>query len=129
MPAAASQPDRRPRKVLVVDDNKDAAESLAVVLRHEGHDVRVALDGAAALAAATAAVPEVVLLDLAMPGMDGYEVARRLRQRPDLAATRLVALTGFGSAEDHRKSGEAGFDQHLTKPVDPEALLDLLARA
>ncbi len=125
---STTRPERRPRKVLVVDDNKDAAHSLAVVLRHEGHDVREVYDGPAALAAVAEASPQVVLLDIGMPGMDGYEVARRLRQTPGFNATPIVALTGFGSAEDHRRSREAGFNQHLTKPVDPEALLDILAR-
>jgi signal transduction histidine kinase len=122
------RPERRPRTVLVVDDNKDAATSLAAVLQHEGHDVRLAYDGPAALEAVAAAKPQVVLLDIGMPGMDGYEVARRMRQSPGFDATPIIALTGFGSADDHRRSREAGFDQHLTKPVDPEALLDLLAR-
>jgi CheY-like chemotaxis protein len=97
-------------------------------LRHEGHDVREVYDGPAALAAVVETTPQVVLLDIGMPGMDGYEVARRLRQTPGFDSTPIVALTGFGSAEDHRRSREAGFNQHLTKPVDPEALLDLLAR-
>jgi signal transduction histidine kinase len=127
-PVPAVRPERRPRSVLVVDDNKDAAHSLAVVLEQEGHDVRVANDGPAALAAVETATPQVVLLDIGMPGMDGYEVARRMRQAPGFDATPIIALTGFGSAEDHRRGREAGFDQHLTKPVDPEALLDLLAR-
>jgi CheY-like chemotaxis protein len=72
--------------------------------------------------------PQVVLLDIGMPGMDGYEVARRLRQTSGFDSTPIVAMTGFGSAEDHRRSREAGFNQHLSKPVDPETLLDLLAR-
>jgi two-component system CheB/CheR fusion protein len=122
------RPERRPRKVLVVDDNKDAAHSLAVVLRHEGHDVHEVYDGPAALAAVVETTPQVVLLDIGMPGMDGYEVARRLRQTPGFDSTPIVAMTGFGSVEDHRRSREAGFNQHLTKPVDPETLLDLLAR-
>jgi CheY-like chemotaxis protein len=133
-PATSVTPDRLPasgkgksRQVLVVDDNKDAAESLAVVLRHAGHIVRVVHDGHAALASVAAVAPEMVLVDIGMPGMDGYEVARRLRQTPGFASMPLVALTGFGSTDDHRRSQEAGFDQHLTKPVDPEALLELLA--
>jgi signal transduction histidine kinase len=124
----AGRSGQRPRRVLVVDDNKDAATSLAAVLRHEGHDVRLAYDGPEALAAVASDRPQVVLLDIGMPGMDGYEVARRLRKTPDFDATAIIALTGFGSAEDHRLSREAGFDRHLTKPVDPEALLDVLAR-
>jgi signal transduction histidine kinase/CheY-like chemotaxis protein len=127
-PSQYERPERRPRSVLVVDDNKDAAHSLAVVLQQEGHDVRVANDGPAALAAVEKSTPQVVLLDIGMPGMDGYEVARQMRRSPGFDATPIIALTGFGSAEDHRRSREAGFDEHLTKPVDPDALLDLLAR-
>jgi signal transduction histidine kinase/CheY-like chemotaxis protein len=125
---APARPVYRARRVLVVDDNKDAADSLAAVLRHAGHEANVVHDGPAALAAAAAATPEVVLLDIGMPVMDGYEVARRLRQAPGFDHTPIIALTGFGSAEDHRRSREAGFSQHLTKPVDPEVLLDMLAR-
>jgi signal transduction histidine kinase len=127
-PAAPARGERRPRRVLVVDDNKDAASSLAALLRYEGNEARVVNDGPAALEAAREFGPEVILLDIAMPGMDGYAVARRLRQTAGCAATPIVALTGFGSVEDHRRTAEAGFDFHLTKPVDPDALLDLLAR-
>ncbi|HEV3263102.1 MAG TPA: MASE1 domain-containing protein [Gemmataceae bacterium] len=116
------------RRVLVVDDNVDAAQSLASLLRLEGHHVQVAHDGPRALEAAQAQRPEVVLLDLGLPEMDGYEVARRLRQQPGLRTTLVVALTGYGQEEDRRRSREAGFDLHLIKPVDPAALLDVLAR-
>jgi PAS domain S-box-containing protein len=115
------------RRVLVVDDNRDAAESLAVLLRHAGHEVRTAWDGPAALDLAPGFRPEVVLLDIGLPGMDGYEVARRLRGRPELEHVVLVAVTGYGQDEDRRRSGAAGFAYHLTKPVEPAALQRLLA--
>ncbi len=122
-PSAAPPPALR---VLVVDDNVDAAESLATLLRLEGQDVRVAHDGPAALEAAPAYRPDVVFLDIGMPGMDGYEVARRLRREPGLEGVLLVALTGWGQDEDRRRSREAGFDEHLVKPVDPAAVATLL---
>ncbi|HYH65070.1 MAG TPA: ATP-binding protein, partial [Urbifossiella sp.] len=115
------------RSVLVVDDNVDAAESLALLLRMKGHEVRVAHDGLAALAAVEAAPPDLVLLDIGMPGMDGYEVARRLRERPGLEHLPLVAMTGWSQDEDRRRSREAGFDHHLVKPVEPAVLYQLLA--
>ncbi len=115
------------RCILVVDDNVDAAESLAVLLRLEGHEVRVANDGPAALAAAQAAPPEMVVLDLGMPGMDGFEVARRLRGQPGSDGVLLVALTGWAQEEDRRRCYEAGFDGHLSKPVEWDALRQFLA--
>jgi PAS domain S-box-containing protein len=116
-----------PRHILVVDDNMDAAESLAVLLRLEGHEVRVAPDGPAALAAAQADPPEMVVLDLGMPGMDGFEVARRLRAEPGSDGVLLVALTGWAQEEDRRRCYEAGFDGHLPKPVEWDALRQFLA--
>ncbi len=116
------------RRILVVDDNVDAAESLAMLLRTEGHDVRVAHDGPAALAAIDADPPDLVFLDIGMPVMSGYEVAQRLRQRPGLQNLQLVAMTGWGQEEDRRRSQEAGFDQHLVKPVELDVLRKLLAR-
>jgi CheY-like chemotaxis protein len=113
--------------VLVVDDNPDGALALAEVLRVSGHEVRVAHTGPAALTEAAAFRPGTVFLDIGLPGMDGYAVARRLRDRPGPDRPVLVALTGYGQAEDHRRSREAGFDHHLVKPVDPDALLALLA--
>lgn len=124
--AAPSVPSRR---VLVVDDNADAAESLAVLLRLGGHQVRIAHDGPGALADAAAELPDLVFLDLGMPGMDGYEVARRIRQDPGLRRVILVALTGWGQEQDRRRTRETGFDHHLTKPADPEALHQLLAHS
>ena len=114
--------------ILVVDDNVDAAESLALLLRLEGHDVRVAHDGPAALAAVEAEPPDLLFLDIGMPVMNGYDVAQRLRQRPGLGHLLLVAMTGWGQEEDRRRSQEAGFDHHLVKPVEPDALHQLLAR-
>jgi signal transduction histidine kinase len=128
-PAVRPQRRARPLRILVVDDNVDGAESMALVLRQDGHQVRVAHDGPAALDAARALAPEVVLLDIGLPnGMDGYEVARRLRALPGAADARLIALTGFGPDGDAQRSRDVGFDRYLTKPVDLAALNDLLAR-
>jgi PAS domain S-box-containing protein len=127
-PRAGRAAPARARRILVVDDNEDVADSLALVLRLGGHDVRVAHDGPAALEAAHAYRPEVVLLDIGLPGMTGYEVARRLRQQPPAGLALLIALTGYGQEEDRRRSCEAGFDVHLTKPVDPADLKELLIR-
>ena len=108
---------RAPLRVLVVDDNVDAARALEHLLKLLGHRVAVAHDGPAALAAAAAAPPELVLLDIGLPGMDGYAVAARLREAGHTAAA-LVALTGYGQEDDLRRSTAAGFDHHLVKPVD-----------
>jgi signal transduction histidine kinase/CheY-like chemotaxis protein len=116
-----------PRRVLVVDDNVDAAESLAMLLRVERHEVYTAHDGSTALAAAAAFRPEIVLLDIGLPRMDGYEVARRLRGQDGFQKTLLVALTGYGQEEDRRRAAAAGFDAYLVKPADPAALHELLA--
>ena len=115
------------RRVLIVDDNRDAAESLAMLLRHLGAEVTVAFNGPDALAAVAAHQPSIVLLDIGMPGMDGFEVARLIRKQPRRGALTLVALTGWGQDEDRRRSLAAGFDQHLTKPADIQALQNLLA--
>ena len=117
------------RRVLVVDDNVDAAESIGKILKLFGHEVRCAYDGHAALTAARQYQPEVIVLDIGLPGMDGFEVARRLRAMDGSMAPRIVAVTGYGQEEDRRRSREAGFDQHLTKPVDPEALQAFLSAA
>jgi two-component system, OmpR family, response regulator len=114
------------RRVLVVEDNPDGAETLARLLRMSGHEVRTALDGPIALEIADAFRPEIVLLDIGLPGMSGYEVATLLRQLPGMATALLVALTGYGQERDRDLSRQAGFDQHLTKPVDHQALLRLL---
>ncbi len=114
-----------PCRILVVDDNIDGAESLAMLLRLAGHDVRTAHDGVAALEAAQYQAPEVILLDLSLPRLDGYEVARRLRGSPEMADVYLVAITGF-SHQDGQQTGEAGFDAHMVKPVDFEHLQTVL---
>jgi CheY-like chemotaxis protein len=118
-----------PRRVLVVDDNTDTAESLAKLLELMGHQVRTAPDGPAALESVRDYRPEVVLLDIGLPGMDGYEVARRLRAERATEAVFLVALTGYGQEEDRRRSREAGFDRHLVKPVDLNTLRQVLVSA
>lgn len=115
-----------PRRILVVDDNVDALEAMTMALQAMGHTVVTAPDGASALARAREARPEVVLLDLGMPAMDGFETVRRLRALPELRGARLVALTGFGQPEDRRRALAAGFDQHLVKPADLDALTRLL---
>jgi len=117
----------RPLRVLVVDDCRDQTDTLSLLLRLTGHDVAVAYDGAAALQAACALRPDVALVDLEMPGMDGYEVARRLRQLDACRDAVLVALTGHGQERDKRRCREAGFDDHLLKPVELERLQLLLA--
>jgi signal transduction histidine kinase len=114
------------RRILVVDDNTDAAETLSMLLELDGHTTRVAGDGESALTVAAAFRPDTVLLDIGMPGMNGYEAARKLRDAhgPSL---RIIALTGWGAEEDRRQAHEAGFDRHLVKPVDPAMLASALA--
>jgi PAS domain S-box-containing protein len=114
-------------KVLVVDDNADLLEMLSLFVEIAGHEVRKALDGRSALAAAAAFRPDVVLLDLGLPVMNGLEVAREMRRRAETAGARLVALTGWGQARDRAETRAAGFDRHLTKPTDAETLEALLA--
>jgi two-component system OmpR family response regulator len=106
------------RRVLVVDDNQDSVTTLSMLLKVKGHDARVAENGEAAIRLADDYQPEVVLLDLSLPGMDGYEVAQRLRDRPYGSGLVLVALTGWSGREVQAKAAEAGFDYHLLKPVD-----------
>jgi PAS domain S-box-containing protein len=119
---AAAPPGPSRRRILLVEDNLDAAEALAEYLRTVGHEVEVVHDGAAAVDAAVRGAPEVVLLDLGLPGMDGYEVARRLRADARANAPVLIALTGYGQEEDRKRAREAGFAHHLTKPFEPDAL-------
>jgi CheY-like chemotaxis protein len=116
----------RPRRVLVVDDNADVAKSLESVLVSAGHEVRVANDGARALDLAEEYRPEAVVLDIGMPDMNGYEVCRRIRERPWADETLMVACTGWGRPSDRMEARAAGFDHHLVKPADPEKLLDLI---
>ena len=115
------------RRILVADDNNDALESLATLLQLSGHEVYTAPNGAVALESAEQHRPEVALLDIGMPKLDGYEVARRIRAQPWGARITLVALTGWGQDSDRRRSQEAGFDSHLVKPLDLDKLTDLLA--
>jgi PAS domain S-box-containing protein len=116
----------RKRSILVVDDNEDAAASLAMLLRMTGHEVAIAREGEEALERAATDPPDVVLLDIGLPGMNGYEVAARLRARRDRRPMRIYALTGYGQEEDRRRSAEAGFDGHLVKPVMPAELFALI---
>jgi CheY-like chemotaxis protein len=114
------------RNILIADDNQDALESLALMLRMEGHEVICASDGEEALALAGELKPEIVVLDVGMPKLDGCEVARRIRAESWGRAAVLVALTGWGQDVDRHRSREAGFDLHLVKPVDPATLCTLL---
>jgi CheY-like chemotaxis protein len=122
-PAYAPPPSVR---ALVADDNRDAADSLRRVLALYGHDVRVAYDGASAVRIGEEFRPRVAVLDIAMPGTDGYDVARAIRRQRGGDVT-LVALTGWGHEADRKRAMESGFDYHLVKPVDPNALNQLLA--
>jgi two-component system CheB/CheR fusion protein len=119
--------DALQRRILVVDDNVDAADSIAMILQMSGYDVRCVYDGLSVMGVADTYGPDVIVLDIGLPGMSGYDVARELRKRPRFHDTPLVAVTGYGQDEDRRQSREAGFDHHLTKPVDPQALQVLIA--
>lgn len=118
-----------PLRILVVDDNRDAAESLSMLLRSEGHSVRLAFDGFEALELAQAECPQVMLLDIGLPGMDGYAVAQALRQRPELSKTHLIALSGYGQQENREQAETAGFNAYLIKPVDFDELQFALSQA
>jgi CheY-like chemotaxis protein len=113
--------------VLLVEDNADAREALRVLLELDGYEVEVAADGARAVELARAKAPAVALIDIGLPGLDGYEVARQVRALPG-SPPRLVALTGYSDPEDRRRAEQAGFDAHVVKPVDPDDLTRLLAR-
>ena len=117
----------RRRRVLLIDDEPDLAEGLAEILRLDGHEVEVARDGPSALELARRLRPELVVCDLGLPGMDGYEVAARLRASPETAACHLLALSGYGDHDALRRTQEAGFDRHLTKPVGSRELREILA--
>lgn len=124
--AQPSQSGNAPRRVLVVDDNLDAAEGLAMLLQLKGHQVATAYDGEGAIDAAREFDPQVVLLDIGLPRLDGFEVARRLREQFPDRGMLLVALTGYGQERDRLRAREAGFDHHLLKPVRLELLEQLL---
>jgi CheY-like chemotaxis protein len=116
----------RPRRVLVVDDNIDAAESLSLLLQADGHQTEMAHDGLTAVAATQRFVPHIVLLDIGLPGLNGYEAAMRMRlHTQDGSRPTLVALTGWGQQQDRERAAEAGFDLHMTKPVDPAVIMAL----
>jgi CheY-like chemotaxis protein len=117
------------RRILVVDDNRDAADSLCMLLTAQGAEASVAYDGRSALAALEPTRPHTVILDIGMPGMDGYELARHIRQQAQFSAIQIIALTGWGHETDRVHSRSSGIDFHLTKPVDLKALEDLLASA
>jgi PAS domain S-box-containing protein len=130
LPAASTETVEQPEpagRVLVVDDSVDAADTIALILEVSGYEVRTAYTAQTALEAAIAYRPTIVLLDIGLPDMDGYEVARRLRQHPEMKQVQLVALTGYGQQSDRQLSEEAGFDYHMVKPIDPEKLQELLA--
>jgi len=124
-PAEAARRDDTAYRVLIVDDYADAAISMAALLKVDGQDVRVAHDGPAALEMARDFKPRIVLLDIGLPGMNGFEVARALRAEPTTRDCLLVAVSGYGQAEDQRQSQEAGFDRHLVKPVDLMVLQEI----
>ena len=116
------------RKVLVVDDLQASADTLKVLLELEGFVVRVANDGATALTVAQEFEPDVLILDIGLPGMDGFEVARQLRSRPESKNAVLIALTGYGEAESRLRSQQAGFDHHVVKPADIDFLLSIVSQ-
>ena len=129
-PAATAHPApgvaRLPRRVLIVEDNLDVAETTAAMLTLAGHTVRSAPDGAQAIALAQEFAPEIVLLDIGLPHVDGYQVAQQLRQLPLTRHALLIGLTGYGMPADRQRGREAGFDHHLLKPADPTALCGLI---
>ena len=120
--SADSGAEVAPRRILIADDNRDAADSLSMLLKLSGHDIQIARTGREALAVANQFRPEVGIIDIGMPDMDGYEVAKRIRHEAWGENMRLIAVTGWGQADDKRRALAAGFDRHMTKPVDPEEL-------
>jgi CheY-like chemotaxis protein len=125
-PAEKARPRGPSLRVLVVDDNVDTVTTLAMLVRESGHEARAAYDGSEVLEAALDYRPNVVLLDIGLPGLNGFEVAKRLRQQPTLKNAVLVAMTGYGQESDRRRSQEAGFDHHLVKPGDFGKVLQIL---
>lgn len=126
--APPEQPARACR-ILVVDDNQDGADLMAILLKLQGHVVEVAHDGVAALKSAAAFDPDVVLLDIGLPGLDGYAVAKQLRDTATQRPQCLIAMTGYGTDEDRQRTQAAGFDHHIVKPIEPAELNALLAQA
>ncbi len=127
-PSAETAQPQGARRVLVVDDNVDAAESMALILKMSGYETQCAYDGPSAIDAAQYYHPDVVVLDIGLPGMTGYEVAQKLRAQPQFRDTPIIAVTGYGQEEDRSRSRQAGFDHHLTKPVSPEVLQSFLSK-
>jgi CheY-like chemotaxis protein len=127
-PSVASRATGSPRRVLVVDDNVASADSLGLIVKLWGHESRVSHSGPEAIDEAKFFRPDVVLLDIGLPGMDGYAVARALRSHPHLSGVVLIAMTGYGREEDRRRTRDAGFDEHLVKPLDLDALEGMLAQ-
>jgi len=123
----ADAPKAAGSRILVVDDSVDSAETLGELLRIWGHEVRLAHDGPGAVEAAREYLPEVILLDIGLPGMDGFAVATQLRKEK-IGGRMLVALTGYGEQQDRKRTQEVGFDHHLVKPIDPDTLQKLLVR-
>ena len=130
VPGINGQAETCPRKagqrILVIEDNRDSADSLRLLLEFSGYEVAVAYSGHDGVQAAEQYQPDVVLCEIGLPGLDGYGVARKLRDNPTTAKARLIAVTAYGQDEDRRRSHEAGFEQHLVKPVDPDALQRVL---
>jgi CheY-like chemotaxis protein len=126
--AGAPVTERRAR-ILIADDNRDAADSLGMLLELAGHDIKVVHSGNAVLASGGTYKPDVVILDIGMPGMSGYDVARSARREPWGRSAYLIALTGWGQATDKERAAAAGFDRHLVKPVDADLLMALLDAA
>jgi CheY-like chemotaxis protein len=126
-PALTAQPPVQRFKILVVDDNHDSALSMSMMLSIMGHDTRTAHDGETAVATAQTFLPDVVLLDIGLPKLNGYEVAQRIREQSWGAAMYLIAVTGWGQDEDRQRSSEVGLNLHMVKPVEPAALEKLLA--
>jgi signal transduction histidine kinase len=124
--AAPQAFDDAPRRILVVEDNADAAEAMMLLLRQMGHEVTVVNDGAEAVGVAKALCPDIILLDIGLPGMDGYELAGRLRSMPETRRARMIAVSGYGQVKDRARSSAAGFDRHMVKPVDPRQLSDAI---
>ncbi len=122
------EPARKGLHILIVEDNPDSAFSTALLLRLYGHEVRMVHDGRAALQVIGEDPPDVVLLDIGLPGLDGWEVARQIRRPPEQKKPFLIAITGYGQEEDRRRSAEAGIDLHLVKPVDPLELQEILCK-
>src|SRR4030095_15624481 len=125
-PETTGEATTRSYRILVVDDNRDSAESLALLLKSMGHETRTAFGGMEALEAMESSRPDVVLLDIGMPGLNGYDTCRRIREQPWAKAMTLIAQTGWGQEEDRRRTREAGFDGHLVKPVDADDFLKLV---